>query len=220
MHRMLSSFRNYAAVSSKKRRLILQGAAFMFSLFAAAMAQALPLESVTSHDCVRGDCENGSGTLELKTEFGKGFYRGEFLDGEFHGKGRLEIPVSFLEKSVYVGDWKKGLRSGRGTYWNGDGKLYIGEWRDDKRNGHGSYFFGLPRWEENKHSEYWLSQNTENYTGDFVNDHYQGEGTYRWPNGQRYEGRFFASKKHGPGTFFYATGTRRNQVWEYGQFVM
>ena len=105
MHRMLSSFRNYAAVSSKKRRLILQGAAFMFSLFAAAMAQALPLESVTSRDCVRGDCENGSGILELKTEFGKGFYRGEFLDGEFHGKGRLEIPVSFLEKSVYVGDW-------------------------------------------------------------------------------------------------------------------
>ena len=55
MHRMLSSFRNYAAVSSKKRRLILQGAAFMFSLFAAAMAQALPLESVTSRECVRGD---------------------------------------------------------------------------------------------------------------------------------------------------------------------
>ncbi|MDB0061178.1 MORN motif precursor, partial [Gammaproteobacteria bacterium] len=71
-----------------------------------------------------------------------------------------------------------------------------------------------------EHSEYWLSQNTENYTGNFVNDHYQGEGTYRWPNGQRYEGKFFASKKHGPGTFFYATGTRRNQVWEYGRFIM
>ncbi len=38
----------------------------MFSLFPAAMAQALPLESVTSRDCVRGDWENGSGTLELK----------------------------------------------------------------------------------------------------------------------------------------------------------
>jgi hypothetical protein len=116
-----------------------------------AMAlQALPLDSVTARECVRGDCQNGQGTLELKTEFGKGFYRGEFLGGEFHGKGRLEIPVSFLEKSIYVGDWDEGIRSGRGTYWNGDGKLYIGEWRDDKRNGHGSYFFGLPRWEENK----------------------------------------------------------------------
>ena len=37
--------------------------------------------------------ENGRGTLELRTEFGKGFYRGDFLNGEFHGKGRLEIPA-------------------------------------------------------------------------------------------------------------------------------
>ncbi len=194
--------------------------ATLLGMGAAAMASGQPLDSVTSQACVYGDCENGSGRLELKTEFGKGLYRGEFLNGKFHGRGRLEVPISFLEKSIYVGDWDEGIRSGRGTYWNGKGNLYIGEWRDDKRNGHGSYFFGLPRWEENKHTEYWLSENVENYTGNFVNDHYQGRGTYRWPNGQRYEGGFFASKKHGPGTFFYSTGTRRNQVWEYGKFVM
>jgi hypothetical protein len=201
-------------------QIVLRASVFAAALMTMAVAQALPLDSVNSSECMRGDCENGKGTLELKTDFGKGMYRGEFLNGKFHGKGRLEIPVSFLEKSIYVGDWDEGIRSGRGTYWNGDGKLYIGQWSGDKRNGHGSYFFGLPRWEENEHSEYWLSQNTENYTGNFVNDHYQGEGTYRWPNGQRYEGKFFASKKHGPGTFFYATGTRRNQVWEYGRFIM
>ena len=201
-------------------QIVLRVSVFAAALMTIAVAQALPLDSVTSSECVRGDCENGKGTLELKTDFGKGMYRGEFIDGKFQGKGRLEIPVSFLEKSIYVGDWDEGIRSGRGSYWNGDGKLYIGQWSGDKRDGHGSYFFGLPRWEENEHSEYWLSQNTENYTGKFVNDHYQGEGTYRWPNGQRYEGKFFASKKHGPGTFFYATGTRRNQVWEYGRFIM
>jgi len=201
-------------------QIVLRVSVFSAAMMSMVVAQALPLDSVNSSECVRGDCENGKGTLELKTDFGKGMYRGDFIDGKFHGNGRLEIPVSFLEKSIYVGDWDEGIRSGRGTYWNGDGKLYIGQWSGDKRNGHGSYFFGLPRWEENEHSEYWLSQNTENYTGNFVNDHYQGEGTYRWPNGQRYEGKFFASKKHGPGTFFYATGTRRNQVWEYGRFIM
>ena len=128
-------------------QIVLRASVFAAALMTMAVAQALPLDSVNSSECVRGDCENGKGTLELKTDFGKGMYRGEFLNGKFHGKGRLEIPVSFLEKSIYVGDWDEGIRSGRGTYWNGDGKLYIGQWSGDKRNGHGSYFFGLPRWE-------------------------------------------------------------------------
>ena len=89
-----------------------------------------------------------------------------------------------------MGNWERGLRVGRGTHWNGKGNLYIGQWRDNKRNGIGSYFFNLSEWRENQHSEYWLKENTENYTGEFVNDHYQGQGTYRWVNGHRYEGAF------------------------------
>ena len=179
----------------------------------------LPLDSVTARECVRGDCENGDGTLELTTEWGKGRYVGEFVEGQFHGHGRLEIPISFLEKEIYVGQWREGERAGRGKHWNGRGNLYIGQWRDDKRNGQGSYFFNLPRWEENRHTEFWLRDNTENYTGEFVNDHYQGQGVYRWEDGQRYEGGFFSSDKHGEGTFYYPTGTKREQYWEYGELI-
>lgn len=188
-------------------------------LFSSAQLLAFDFDVVTDRQCVRGDCAEGEGTLELSTPWGKGRYVGAFKGGEFHGYGRLELPISFLAREVYVGDWREGERSGRGKHWNGQGNLYIGEWEHDKRNGQGSYFFKLPRWEENEHTEFWLKEHTENYTGQFVNDHYQGYGEYRWPDGQRYEGQFFASKKHGPGTFFYATGTRREQYWEYGELV-
>lgn len=177
------------------------------------------LDEVSEMKCVYGDCQQGRGTLELTTPYGKGEYIGNFRDGIFDGYGRLRVPISFMENSIYVGNWEMGVRNGRGTYWNGKGNLYIGQWKDDKRNGRGAYFFNLPEWRENEHSEFWLSENTENYSGDFVNDFYHGQGTFRWPGGQKYIGGFFANAKHGYGTYYYATGTKRNQLWHYGDFV-
>ncbi|MEX0962784.1 MAG: hypothetical protein WDZ52_01905 [Pseudohongiellaceae bacterium] len=193
-------------------------AALLCSLLSIAL-YAQPLANVTGQECVRGDCIEGSGRLELATQWGKGEYTGNFREGQFHGFGRLEVPISFTAREVYDGDWDMGRRSGRGTHWNGEGKLYIGQWRDDKRNGHGSYFFGLSEWHENQHSEYWLKENIENYTGDFVDDFYHGQGTFRWAGGQKYVGGFFANEKHGPGTYYYVTGVARQQVWEYGNFL-
>ena len=180
---------------------------------------AQSLKDVTEEVCVSGDCVNGSGRLELSTPFGKGEYLGNFSEGEFHGSGRLNIPISFTANAVYTGNWRNGQRDGRGKYWNGNGKLYIGQWRDDKRNGQGSYFINLPEWRENEHTEYWLSENMENYSGEFQNDPYHGRGVYRWPSGNKYEGNFFANHKHGFGTFYYDNGTARQQLWDYGDFV-
>lgn len=201
--------------------LNLAGSLLMLLLLAlqGATASASLLENVTRETCVRGDCVNGRGTLELRTQWGKGSYVGEFSEGEFHGYGRLEVPISFLENEVYVGNWVEGKREGRGKHWNGEGNLYIGQWESDRRHGQGSYFFKLSEWDENAHTEFWLKENTENYTGEFVNGHYQGQGTYRWSDGRKYVGGFFASEKHGHGTFYYATGTARPQYWEYGEFV-
>jgi hypothetical protein len=191
----------------------------LLTLGFSAPALSQSLQEVSARKCVYGNCENGRGTLELTTPYGKGEYLGNFRKGIFDGHGRLQVPISFLQSAIYVGNWVEGIRSGRGTYWNGKGNLYIGEWKDDKRNGRGAYFFHLPQWRENEHSEFWLSENTENYFGDFVDDFYQGQGTYRWPGGQKYIGGFFANQKHGRGTYFYVTGTRRNQLWNYGDFV-
>ena len=202
-----------------RRTILLQAVvSLLFAAFSAA-GLAQPLANVTAEECIRGDCIEGFGRLELTTEWGKGSYAGNFRDGEFHGSGRLEVPISFTEKEVYVGNWDMGVRSGRGTHWNGRGKLYIGQWRDDRRNGYGSYFFGLPEWRENQHSEFWLKENVENYTGEFVDDLYHGEGTFRWPGGQKFVGGFFANEKHGAGTYYYSTGVARQQYWQYGDFI-
>lgn len=208
LHRMN---KYYLSLRRAAALLLLSGLSF------SVLAQ--PMANVTAEKCVRGDCIEGNGRLELTTEWGKGSYFGDFREGEFHGRGRLEVPISFTAKEVYVGNWDMGVRSGRGTHWNGRGKLYIGQWRDDKRNGYGSYFFGLSEWRENEHSEYWLKENVENYTGDFVDDFYHGQGTFRWPGGQKFVGGFFANEKHGPGTYYYSTGVARQQYWEYGNFI-
>lgn len=173
-----------------------------------------------SRECLFGDCVDGYGTLEMKTTIGTNTYRGNFKAGKYHGFGKLTEMISRTERAYYDGHWDMGVRSGRGTYFNGKDRLYIGQWKNDKREGRGSYFFGVKDWSENKYSEHWLSENVENYTGEFVNDLYQGQGTYRWPDGQRYVGEFFANDKHGPGTFIYPSGTIREQVWEYGELVL
>jgi hypothetical protein len=172
-----------------------------------------------SRACVSGDCQEGYGTLEITTNVGKNLYRGSFKEGKYHGNGKLEEMLTVTTRAYYDGNWDMGIRSGRGTYWNGEGNLYIGQWRNDKREGQGSYFFGVKDWTPNKYSEFWLSENVENYTGGFQNDLYHGQGTYRWPDGQKYVGEFFANDKHGPGTFHYSRGTIRPQVWEFGEFI-
>lgn len=194
--------------------------AMMLLVASVAVSQSTMLNpDELSRNCVYGDCQNGYGILEIRTPNGTDRYEGNFSNGMFHGHGKFEQMISRTGRSYYDGEWNMGVREGRGTYWNGISNLYIGSWRNDLRHGHGSYFFGLTDWVPNRNTEAWLRENVENYTGDFVDDLYQGNGTYRWPDGQRYVGTFFANEKHGAGTFFYPTGTRREQVWEYGRFV-
>lgn len=196
------------------------------ALFAVGVAPAVLAQSWLTNppaelrrECVYGDCQNGYGILEIRTELGTNRYEGTFQEGEFHGNGRLEFMVSQNERAYYEGNWLMGVREGRGTYWNGVSNLYIGQWRNDLRHGQGAYFFGVQDWSPNKHSEQWLRDNVENYTGEFVDDLYEGSGTYRWPDGARYVGDFYANEKHGNGTFYYPTGSRRDQYWQYGRFI-
>ena len=189
------------------------------SVISTVTAAQMMSKGELSRTCVYGDCVNDFGILEIRTDVGTDRYEGNFSEGKFHGHGRFEQMISRTERAYYDGDWVMGMREGRGTYWNGVSGLYIGQWRDDLRPGQGAYFHGIKDWSPNKYTEYWLRENVENYSGDFVDDLYQGKGTYRWPDGQRYVGEFYANEKHGSGTFFYPTGTRREQVWRYGRLV-
>ena len=147
------------------------------------------LKGVTEETCLRGDCMSGEGTLELTTKFGKGRYTGGFLKESLKAMAALRCRSPGPKRKF---TWELGARSaGRARY--------ALEWQrqpiyrpvaGQQAQWHWVLFFNLSEWRENQHSEYWLKENTENYTGEFVNDHYQGQGTYRWVNGHRYEGAF------------------------------
>ena len=167
--------------------------------------------------CISGDCENGYGTLVEKGALGLTRYRGPFVDGKFHGFGELEL---IDKRIVYKGNFALGKRSGRGTEWDRNtNNVYIGQWRNDRRNGRGIQAFRVDNWNESRHTELWLSENTENYYGEFRNDNFDGQGTYRWEDGVKYIGGWAANKKHGRGYFLYASGNRQDRIYDFDERV-
>ena len=61
------------------------------------------------------------GVLFLREEYGEGFGKYTYLDGE-----------------KYEGEWKNGKWDGQGTFTSPDGRKYVGEWKDEKENGQGT----------------------------------------------------------------------------------
>jgi hypothetical protein len=166
--------------------------------------------------CKSGDCENGVGTLVTETDAGLMRYTGAFLGGRYNGFGKLEN----IDKRIwYKGNFKFGKREGRGTQWDGENNVYIGQWKNDKRNGMGVQAYHVDGWAEDKYTENWLTRNTEHYEGTFLNDNFDGEGTYVWPDGVKYTGGWAANKKHGRGYFLYPTGLRSDRIFSFDERV-
>lgn len=171
--------------------------------------------------CLRGDCISDYGILVEETERGLTRYRGEFREGQYHGSGRLEY---LNGGEIYKGNWRTGKKQGRGILWsrslswsstNNIYDIYIGNWNNDRRNGQGTQAFMVLEWVEDRNSETWLINNTENYSGRFLNDIFTGQGTYRWADGTKYTGGWAASKKHGRGYFDFGSGIRSERIFEF-----
>jgi|TARA_B110000305_G_C19182714_1_gene512745 hypothetical protein len=166
--------------------------------------------------CISGDCVDGNGTLVEETERGLRTYRGDFLNEKFFGFGRLTFND---EGEVYEGRFMNGKKHGRGTLWTKKGDVYMGNWRNDRRNGTGMQAFHVENFKEGRFTEDTLKKNTENYYGEFKNDVFFGEGTYRWEDGTQYVGKWAANKKHGRGYFDYGTGHKAWRTFEFDKRV-
>ena len=71
-------------------------------------------------------------------QHGQASYEGTFADGKLSGLGRMDFTLED-EASHYEGEWRHGLREGRGSCRSmGSGLTYSGEWRADLRHGHGT----------------------------------------------------------------------------------
>jgi len=150
---------------------------------------------------------NGRGIKIIKNSL---IFKGEFLNGEYNGKGLLIKNGG----SIY-GDWVKGICTGNAIY-KVEGKFeYIGNFENNKKNG-----YGIEKYNDGSQYEgnflnnlksgkgIYKFQNGEIYEGNFENDLYNGEGKYFWSNGGRkYEGEFKNGVINGKGIYTYDDGT-------------
>jgi hypothetical protein len=144
--------------------------------------------------CVAGNCENGRGTYIFKSS---AKYVGEFREGEIHGVG---ICV-YADGSKYAGQWSHRFPEGRGTKTYPDGTKRIGAWlRGEPINEYGELDYTLvARGNDDP---------TDIQVGCLTGDCEQGEGTFAYPDGSRYEGEFVDAKPNGVGTWFFPNGDR------------
>ena len=47
--------------------------------------------------------------------------------------------ITYENEEIYDGEWKDGLKEGKGTLTSPDGGKYEGEWKNDKMEGQGTY---------------------------------------------------------------------------------
>ena len=100
----------------------------------------------------------------------QGAYAGPCVNGLAEGKGAARGTAS------YEGDFRAGMKNGKGAKTWANGDRYEGDFVDDRREGHGVYTWGRGPWQG------------ERYEGEFRNDRRNGPGEYRYSSGDVYRG--------------------------------
>ena len=123
-----------------------------------------------------------------KTEINKfGTYEGEFKNGLKDGKGTM----NYKNEYAYEGDWKEGKREGKGTYINKiTHEKLEGDFKSDKAEGKGIATY----------------KDGSKYEGDYKNWQKDGKGIYYYGNGDKYEGEFKQDISDGKGVYTYKNG--------------
>ena len=151
------------------------------------------------------------------------FANGDAYEGQFN-KGIPDVEGVYTEKdgSRYTGQSKAGIKHGRGKLVWATGQSYDGDWVADRPEGKGRIVFsngdqyegqvsnGLPQGKGVKT----FTSLQERYEGNFVEGEAQGEGVYRWKNGDLYAGSWQKGKKAGMGRYSWPNG----DYWE-GEFA-
>ena len=174
--------------------------------------------------------------LEYKGE--KYLYIGETDKNQFP----TGLGILYTQGKKYEGNFFKGKLCGLGRYIDEEGTCYEGIFEDNniiskatvikmnEKNKKIKYFGDLNDFKKNGKGEE-ISENEYRYTGDFVNDVWNGEGQFenyetgdiyngqfeqgeisgkgifKWKNGELYEGYFLKGVKHGKGVHKWPDGS-------------
>ena len=166
-------------------------------------------------------------------------YEGDMLNGMRHGFGRLTTP-----KYVRLGTWRDdqftgwgresrrngdvlegkyidGRVTGKGILKNAKGNLYVGDFVESRRHGYGEldtnrihYKGGFLGDRLNGRGIIHFKVEGHDFDGDFKDNEINGNGVFRWTNGDVYDGQMTRGKMNGFGRYTYANG----QIYE-GNYV-
>ena len=109
-------------------------------------------------------------------------YAGPCVDGLAEGYGLAQGTAR------YEGEFRAGLKHGKGVKLWPNGDRYAGEFVDDRKEGGGTYTWGRGPWAG------------ERYEGMYRDDRRHGQGTYSWANGDLYRGPWENDIAVGPPT--------------------
>jgi hypothetical protein len=123
------------------------------------------------------------------------FYKGGFVDRKREGHGEMHYGCG----QTYEGDFHNDLRHGKGKYEWSDGSIQSGNWVNNFMNGEGELFD---------------SESGDYYSGEFVDDNYEGKGTMIYGDKSKYEGEWFNDKRHGNGKFTDAKKNTYDGYWQ------
>ena len=125
----------------------------------------------------------------------------------------------FSDGDVYDGEWKDGMRHGKGRMTYSDGDIYDGEWMEDKGHGQCTYI----RHDGHKYVGGWgengsCGQGTRSGIWDGSNL-IQGSGVLRYDDGSWYDGEIRSNLRHGKGVYTLADGTVQTGLFVNDTFL-
>lgn len=158
------------------------------------------------HNSYTVDIITGEGTYYYTSPVGS-YRKGNFLNGELHGKG-----MRFFDGEYTEGNWSFGKRNGIARVWTEENYKYgaftfEGNYVNDVMEGFGKYDCADYTYEGEFHNgqrhgkgKYiWKKSKGEYYTGNWVNGQRTGYGEMYWPDGSYYKGEFLNNNRHGDG---------------------
>lgn len=150
---------------------------------------------------------HGQGTLDTRSHR----YVGEFRAGKFHGQGTLAFKSA---EGSYVGEFQKNEFHGTGTWTFANGDLYIGKFEEGRFEGSGTY-----TWVDGRQfvGEFSYSD-TDTYAS--LLRSFVATGVMKWPNGARYEGEVRTGIPDGIGTLTFPDGSSTSGRFERGKVIV
>jgi len=143
-------------------------------------------------------------------------YSGEFLNGKYHGHGKL----IFNDGQVYEGAWASGKMHGKGKITWPEGDVYEGDFLYGDRHGQGSFSWASGAYYEgnylnnNKHGQGKMIYSDGNvYEGNWLEGDRQGQGKLYFVSGAQYEGSWLNDNRHGQGRMTFDNGDIYQGNW-------